>query len=241
MRQAPLLTQPSTPIRKPLQWSVASLAAILLTACNSGANERPASAGPTWTDYVGAVGSAVRAELRRPSADCQRSERNATWIEAAERMGERDRLARSGEVSNERWRELDAENRSELAALLDTQGWPDPCALTRSAASQLFYVVQHHSDPQVRAEALPLFENMARQGQVRGSEVAMLIDRTLTDQGSPQRFGTQYQCRDGLWVRMETEAPDELEARRTAIGLIPGDMEARLINRERETNRCTAS
>lgn len=211
---------------------------LVISACGSADREVPPAAGPSWTDYVGAIGSAMRAELRRPSSNCHRSEHDPVWIEAAERMGERDRLARSGEVSDQRWRELDAENRSELAELIENHGWPEPCQLTRSAASALFYVVQHHRDDQIRQQALPLFEDMAREGQVRGSEVAMLVDRSLTDQGAAQRFGTQYRCQDGIWVRMPTEALETLDARREAMGLIPADIEARMVNRDPEDSRC---
>lgn len=225
--------------RRSVRLCVACGVTLVVTGCGSADREGAPTTGPSWTDYVGAIGSAMRAELLRPSPNCQRSERDPVWIEAAERMGERDRLARSGEVSDQRWRELDAENRSELAELIDKRGWPEPCQLTRSAASALFYVIQHHRADQVRQEALPLFEEMGREGLVRGSEVAMLVDRTLIDQGAAQRFGTQYECRDGIWARMPTEAPETLNARRDEMGLIPADIEARLVNRDLEESGCS--
>lgn len=216
----------------------AGLAAILVSACGSAAPERGPASGPRIGDYLGAVGHALNAELRRPSADCNRHQQDPVWNEAAERMGERDRRARSGKVTDAQWRALDAQNRSELAELLRDRGWPEPCQLTRSAASELFYVVQHHTDPALRREALPHLEAMARVGQIRGGEAAMLIDRILRDNGEPQRFGTQYACRDGTWRRAETEDPANLEARRREMSLIPGDMEARLINAPDASDRC---
>jgi hypothetical protein len=217
---------------------LASLSGLVLAACGSAAPDREAEAGPAWTDYVAAVGYAARAELSRPSNECRRDQRDPEWIEAAERMGERDQLARSGDVSDQRWRELDAENEAELAALLEEKGWPEPCRLTRAAARGLFFVVQHHGDAALRREALPHLEAMALAGQLTRSDFALLVDRVLTHQDLPQRYGTQYVCRDGAYQRVETEDPDHLDQRRREMNLMPADMEQRLINRDRPLNRC---
>jgi hypothetical protein len=212
-------------------------AAFLAPACSDA---EPQEA--RWTDYVSAVATAVRAEISRPGGECERADLHAVWTEAAERMGEKDLLARSG-VSAEEWRQLDVENRAELTSLLEDYGWPQPCMLSRPAATGLFYVVQHHTDPQIRRDGLPVLEAMARQGRVRSSEVAMLVDRVLTDQDMPQRYGTQYACdqQAGRYRRIETEAPEGLAQRRRDMGLIAHDVELRLINaRNSEDRRCRA-
>lgn len=207
----------------------------VLSACGAGSSER---AEPGMGDYFGAFAYALRAEIWRPSSDCTHDDHDAEWIASAQRMGERDREARSGQVTPDHWRMLDAENRQELATMLAEHGWPQACSLTRQAASELFYVVQHHSDDALRREALPHFDAMVRAGKLRGGEFAMLTDRVLTDAGDRQRFGTQYVCRSGLWVRAETEDPGGLEARRRDIGLIPASLEARLINGGDRAARC---
>jgi hypothetical protein len=184
----------------------------------------------------------MRTEIGRPGGDCQRADLHEAWTEAAERMGEKDLRARNG-VSAEEWRRLDAENRAELAAVLEAHGWPQPCMLSRPAATGLFYVIQHHTDPQMRRDGLPVLEAMARQGRVRSSEVAMLVDRVLTDQDLPQRYGTQYVCnrQTGRYRRIETEDPQRLAQRRRDMGLIAHDVELRLINaRDAEDQRCRA-
>ena len=155
-------------------------------------------------------------------------------------MGEKDQHARSG-VSDEEWIRLDAENRAELASLLETRGWPEPCALTGPAATGLLLVVQHHRDPAMREDALPHLEAMADAGRVRLDELALVIDRILVNQDRPQRYGTQYGCNraTGRYERGETEEPDTLAERRRSMGLMPAEVELRLINaRNNAHGRC---
>ena len=207
---------------------------VILTACS---NADPDEA--RWTDYAAAVGGLIRAELSRPPNDCRRDDIDPVWNAAAERMNAKDQRARSG-VSNEDWRRLDVENAAELASLLDSRGWPEPCAVSRAGALGLFYVVQHHSDAGLRQEALPHLQALADAGRLRRSDLALLTDRVLTGQDRPQRFGTQYQCdrRVGRYVRMETEDPAELDERRRAMSLTPADVELRLVNAG-DDGRCT--
>ena len=216
--------------------SLAISSALVLTACS---NAEPQEA--RWTDYAAAVAGLVRAELARPPNECRRDDIDPVWSAAAERMNEKDRRARSG-VSAEEWRRLDAENAAELASLLDTRGWPDPCALTRAGALGVFYVVQHHRDAALRQEALPYLEAMAEAGRLRRSDLALLVDRVLTDQDRPQRFGTQYHCdrTTGRYVRMETEDPSQLDARRRSMTLMAADIELRLVNAP-DDGRCAES
>lgn len=207
---------------------------VILSGCAADRDEADAS----WTDYASAISGVVGAELRRPRGACDRSELDPVWSEAGERMGEKDLRARSG-VSADEWRRLDAENVAELAALLDAHDWPEPCAISRKAATGLFYVVQHHSDPQFRQEALPVLEAFANEGRIRHSELALLIDRVLRDQALPQRYGTQYQCdrSTGRWVSAPVEQPETLAERRRSMGLIESEVEFRLIN-DRDDGRC---
>lgn len=216
--------------------SLAISSALVLTACS---NAEPEEA--RWTDYAAAVGGLIRAELSRPPNDCRRADIDPVWSEAAERMGERDQHARSG-VTAEDWLSLDAQNEAELADLLEARGWPEPCALSRAAAVGLFYVVQHHSDAVLRRQALPHLEAMAEAGRLRRSDLALLVDRVLTGQDLPQRFGTQYRCdrTTGRYVRMETEHPSQLDARRRSMTLVAADVELRLVNAG-DDGRCGAS
>ena len=212
--------------------------AISLSLIVVGCSADPDRVDARWTDYASAISGVLSAELRRPRGFCDRSQLDPLWSEAGERMGEKDQRARSG-VSADEWRRLDSENVAELAVLLADQGWPEPCAITRKGATGLFYVVQHHSDPQFRQEALPVFEAFANQGRIRRSELALLIDRVLTHQDLPQRYGTQYRCdrRSGRWVPVQIEEPETLAERRREMGLIAAEVELRLIN-DRDDGRC---
>lgn len=224
-----------------MRLAFAGVIAAFLGGCSSNPDETEAQSGPRWADWAAAVGNAARAELSRPANDCQRENRDPAWVDAGDAMNERDQRARSGRVSAEEWRDLDRQNREDLAALVSERGWPVPCDLTRSAARGVFYVVQHHNDPERRREALPYLEAMAEQGQITRSDFALLVDRVLLQSGAPQRFGTQYICRDGVYVRNMTADLDGLDERRTSMDLMPAAMELRLVNRNNETDRCRAN
>ena len=59
-------------------------------------------------------------------------------------------------------------------------------------------------------------------GQTRPKSVAYLYDRVANAEGRPQKFGTQGNCQpDGTWAPYPIEDPDEVDARRKAVGLNP--------------------
>ncbi|HYD05463.1 MAG TPA: DUF6624 domain-containing protein, partial [Reyranella sp.] len=68
---------------------------------------------------------------------------------------------------------------------------------------------------------------------------AMLYDRIATTEGRPQRYGTQgTDCADGRYVTpRDVEDPENLDARRSAIGLQP--MAQYLEQQNRLYGRCT--
>jgi hypothetical protein len=55
--------------------------------------------------------------------------------------------------------------------------------------------------------------------QIAGSNVALLVDTILREEGKPQRFGTQFKIRKGKAVIDPVEGPAYLDERRAQYGL----------------------
>lgn len=86
----------------------------------------------------------------------------------------------------------------------------------------LLLLVQHaDSDPAWQAAVLNNLPARMKAGDVDGQAIAYLTDRVLRDAGKPQRYGTQMDVVDGKLTAGAVEDPARLEARRSAIGMMP--------------------
>lgn len=153
-----------------------------------------------------------------------------------ERMGTEDQAARrrisgflqSGDMQSSEYksvvRELaavDARNFAELEKIIDLYGWPDARVVGADAGNAAFLVLQHSPlDSQKRL--LPLFRDAVSAGKARAADLAMLEDRILRGDGKRQRYGTQISVgTDGKPSVDPIEDPENLDARRSAVGLPP--------------------
>lgn len=114
---------------------------------------------------------------------------------------------------------VSAENTRRLRAILNDMSWQDLSALSPSAADQVFSLISHSNDVDFKREMAAQFEPLARAGQMRGDRFAMLVDDIAFSEGRPQVYGTNFECRDGVYQPKETEAPETLNARRAEIRL----------------------
>ena len=90
------------------------------------------------------------------------------------------------------------------------------------AALAAFLMVQHADrDPDFQKKCLPLLEAAVQATEASGSHYAYLTDRVLLAEGKPQRYGSQFQTVDGKSVPLPLEDPDNVDARRQAVGLRP--------------------
>ena len=108
-----------------------------------------------------------------------------------------------------------------LKAMIALYGWPDGDRAGREASQAAFLILQHSPSQTFQVEMLPVIEGLAGTGQVPGQDLALLTDRVLKQQGSPQRYGTQFDFVGDTLVLYEVEDKAALEERRERMGLPP--------------------
>ena len=119
---------------------------------------------------------------------------------------------------------VDARNTARLQALVEDHGWPRAGLVGTDGAGSAFLILQHASHD-VQKALFPLVEAGYREGTVPGGRYALLLDRILVGDGTPQVYGTQAEPFDA-WIDGEPAlAPIEdaanVDARRTEVGLMP--------------------
>jgi hypothetical protein len=108
-----------------------------------------------------------------------------------------------------------------LRAIVREQGWPARSLVGESGARAAFLIVQHSPSIAFQREMLPLLTDASAKGEAAASDAAMLEDRVLTDEGKPQRYGTQFRIVAGELVPYPINDPESLEERRARVGLMP--------------------
>jgi uncharacterized protein DUF6624 len=78
-----------------------------------------------------------------------------------------------------------------------------------------------HGDLAAQQRLLALVEPIALAGDFDGQRYALLYDRVAMGEGRPQRYGSQFQCIEGEHRFYELEAPETVDERRAAVGLVP--------------------
>lgn len=118
----------------------------------------------------------------------------------------------------------DRETSGELRAYLENNPWPSITRVGEQASADAWRIVQHADyAPEFQAAVLERLKGQVEEGHVAAHHVAMLEDRVAMHRGEAQRYGTQGQCGPSGWEPFEVEAPEELDARRAAVGLEPMD------------------
>jgi hypothetical protein len=146
----------------------------------------------------------------------------ATRVEAIQRelarRGEADQRVRTGEdVDPNEMLVVDRDNTARLRTLVLEVGWIAPDRFGETTAREAWLIVQHSGDLPLMLAAL---EGLDRERQ--GSSYALLFDRIQTTLGRPQRFGSQLTAGpDGQLALSPIEDPDNVDARRAAVGLEP--------------------
>jgi Family of unknown function (DUF6624) len=117
---------------------------------------------------------------------------------------------------------VDADNTARVKVLLQTRDWFDDERDGDGAETYGWLIVQHSDDERAfQREVLVRMERLLAKGRVRRRNYAYLWDRVAVAEERPQRYGTQYTCKDGKWVLSPTEDPKKLDARRKSMGLEP--------------------
>lgn len=120
---------------------------------------------------------------------------------------------------------LDAANTALLRELLTRYDWIDSQRFGNRIASHAWLIAQHaDADPQFQLEVLGRMEPYLARGGVRQRDYAYLYDRVAVNTGGLQRYGTQPmgECNpDGSLSPRPLEDPDDVDARRAALGMEP--------------------
>lgn len=115
---------------------------------------------------------------------------------------------------------VDTENTNGLKKILETYSWDDIAAINPELLGKAFHIVQHSNDEAFQAETLPVFKALAETGKVDQQQYALMYDRVSLGQGKAQRYGSQFECRDGAWqAKLPLEEPDTLDERRAVMNM----------------------
>jgi hypothetical protein len=118
---------------------------------------------------------------------------------------------------------VDKEDTAWLKAEIAKDGW---FTISRdgSEADNAAWLMTQHADENLpfQKQMLALLEPLVARHETNPKNFAYLYDRVAVNEQRPQRYGTQGMCTDaGVWAPRQTEAPENLDARRAAVGLPP--------------------
>lgn len=169
---------------------------------------------------------------------------NAELSEELVKMAEKDRAVRAalssdGSLSvgqHPMMAELQRRNAERLNAIFDSVGWPGR-EIIGGACWAATWVLQHAiGSPSVMRRGLGLLRAAERRGEVDPLHVALLEDRILTLEGTPQQYGTQVDWDDdGVLNPLPVADPGDVDVRRRAVGLGPLAEEIEHIRAEAES------
>jgi Family of unknown function (DUF6624) len=121
--------------------------------------------------------------------------------------------------------------RRRLVQILDTYGWPGKSLVGDDGAEAAWMLALHTMpDPDVLRRCLRLLEDAAAAGEAEPWQVAFLVDRVSLVERNVQVYGTTI-CRqeDGRFAPPLLEDPEQVDARRQAVGLPPLEEDIRRI------------
>ncbi|ADU13611.1 DUF6624 domain-containing protein [Asticcacaulis excentricus] len=117
----------------------------------------------------------------------------------------------------------DIDNTAWLKAQLAESGWFRISVYGPNADKNAWLLVQHADhDVAFQKQVLSLLEPLIPLKETLPSNYAYLYDRVAIAEKRAQRYGTQGRCiGDKKWKAFEVENPDQLDARRASVGLMP--------------------
>ncbi|MDR3083734.1 MAG: hypothetical protein LBV60_22935 [Streptomyces sp.] len=123
------------------------------------------------------------------------------------------------------WRRLTARHGDRLSEIMDEYGWPTAEDVGETAARAAWLIAQH-ADRQldVQRRALQLMQQAVSAGAASPRDLAFLRDRTLTNGGHKQIYGTQIAgVKHGAPVPWPCEEPERMDELRAEVGIEPFD------------------
>jgi hypothetical protein len=119
-----------------------------------------------------------------------------------------------------RLREVDARNLGRLKHIVNQDGFPTAEMVGLDGVRAAWLLSLHAADDaDFQEKVLKLTTQHVRRGEVSSNDVAMLTDDLLNGRGKPQRYGTNFELRDGELKPAPMEDEANVEKRRRAAGL----------------------
>lgn len=119
-------------------------------------------------------------------------------------------------------RYADSVNLIKVKEILDARGWLGSNVVGGKGNTTLFLVIQH-SDQETQEKYLPMMREAVKNGNARGSSLALLEDRVALGKGEKQVYGSQI-GRDedtGEYYVLPMIEPEKVNERRASVGLSP--------------------
>jgi hypothetical protein len=114
----------------------------------------------------------------------------------------------------------DHANTDWLKREVERSGWPTRVSASPAGTQAAWLIAQHaDDDPAFQARALRLMTPLAQRGLVPKPDYALLYDRVMMKVAGRQRYGSQYECREGRFQPRPLEDPAKVDALRKAMGL----------------------
>lgn len=119
-----------------------------------------------------------------------------------------------------RMREVDSANLKRLKHIVNQDGFPTAEMVGLDGVDAAWLLTIHAaSDVDFQEKVLKLTTDHVSRGEVRSDQVAMLTDDVLAGRGRPQRYGTNFELRDGELKPAPIEDEANVDKLRRAVGL----------------------
>jgi hypothetical protein len=119
-----------------------------------------------------------------------------------------------------RMQSVDAANLRRLKHIVSQDGFPTVAMVGNDGVDAAWLMTVHAAtDPDFQDRVLKLAAGQVRRGEIRRDQVAMLTDDLLAGRGKPQRYGTNFEMRDGELKPTPMEDEAGIDKRRRAVGL----------------------
>lgn len=99
----------------------------------------------------------------------------------------------------------DSVNLIKVEKIIEKYGYPGKSKVGEPANTTVFLVIQH--SPKI-AKYFPLIEKAGRKGELPLTDVAMMLDRKLTEEKMPQVYGTQLEGK--MVINKETGKKEQI-------------------------------
>lgn len=199
---------------------LASFIVLLMIAAPAAAAQAPSPAVQALVEAYEAKrerGEALVVELASMAARDQFI--RAVFIEAmGKAKTESDRKAFIAAASAQ-MQAIDSANTKRLQEILTTISWSDLAAISPRAANDARLIVSHSPDSAFQARMLEVFEPLVRTGVVRGEDYALLYDDVAMNAGRKQRYGSNFDCIDGVRAPQPLENPSRVDEWRRELGM----------------------